>query len=304
MASMTLSVDNANADIEIYIDFDAFSVLNQVTIVRVHPDGTEFIVRGGYQITTFAPSFNYFLIDTEAPLDTAVTYRAFEDVVGLDPSTTVITGGPVTITSSGYQWFKDPARPWANIRVDLCTEQVPCTGLANPVSLMELGNKTRSSDASLIPVLDRKLPADVWARRKGITASVTFLTRTLTAVSEVETLFTAGGPLFLQIQPEFGWPDAYWQPGDLVEEYTGSADQRVPYRRWTVPLVQVDRPSPASAAQGVVCATWCVINAAYATSQDLANTGQSWLGVANCSAVSSPFTGYGFGPYGSGPYGG
>lgn len=300
---MTLSVDNENAHIEIYIDFDSFAVQNQVTIVRVHPDGAEFLVRGGYRIVTFGPSFNYFLIDTEAPLDTAVTYRAFEDVTGLDPSTTVVTGGPATIDSGGYQWFKDPSRPWANIRVDLCPQSMPCTG-TDDVSLLGLGDKTRSADANLVPVLDRKLPADVWARRKGITSSVSFLTRSLTAVSVVETLFAAGGPLFLQIQPEFGWPDAYWQPDDLTEAYTGSRDQRVPFRRWAAPLTQIDQPSPVSAAQGVVCATWCAIEAAYPTIQDLTDTGQSWLGVANCSAVSSPFTGYGFGPYGSGPYGG
>ena len=303
MASLTATANNTYAFISLYIDFDAFTTQNQVTVVRVHPDGTEYTVRGGYRIETFPVTFDYFLTDTEAPLDTAVTYRAFEDVVGLDPSTTVVTGGPVTIDSGGYQWFKDPSRPWADIRVDLCADiGAPCAAIADPVSLLRLGNKTRASDASIIPILDRELPADIWARRKGIVSSLTFLTRTLAAIDTVYDLFTAGGPLLLQFQPEFGWDDAYWQPGELAETYTGSNDQRTPYRRWTVPIVQVDRPSPAGAAQGTACANWCVIEDTYATSQTLADTGLTWLEVASCDTAAS-FVGFGFGGYGDGPYG-
>lgn len=305
MASLTATANNTYAFVELYIDFDAFNTANQVTVVRVHPDGTEYVVRGGYRIVTFPVTFDYSLIDTEVPLDTAVTYRAFEDVVGLDPSTTVVTGGPVTVVSSGYNWFKDPDRPWADVRVDLCGNLGgPCAEIANPVSLLRLGNKTRGPDANIIPVLDRELPADIWARRKGIVSDLTFLTRSLLAIDAVYDLYTAGGPLLVQVQPLYGWADAYWQPGELTETYTGSADQRVPYRRWTVPIVQVDRPSPAGAAQGTVCSNWCLIEDTYATSQDLADTGLSWLDVANCTAVVFPLTGYGFGPYGFGPYGG
>jgi hypothetical protein len=282
MASLTATADDALAHIELYIDFDSFLVENQVTVVRVHPDGSEHIVRGGYRFVTFPVTRDYFLFDSEAPLDTAVTYRAFEDVVGLDPSANVVTGGPVTLTSGGYNWFKDPGRPWANLRVDLCGDQGgPCAGIDNPVSLLRLGDKSRAADANLIPVLDRELPADIWARRKGIVSSITFLTRTLDAIDSVYDLFTAGGPLLLQIQPLFGWPDAYWQPGELTEVYTGSADQQLPYRRWTLPLVQVDRPAPAAPAQGTVNANWCLIEETYETSQDLANTGFDWLDVAD-----------------------
>lgn len=296
MSTLTATADNDNAWVELFLDITSVLVQNQFTIVRVHPDASEHIVRGAYRVPA-----DLFVIDTEAPLNTPVTYRAFEDVVGLDPSANVVTGGPVTITTA-YQWFKDPSRPWANIRVDLCPYSPPCTGTGG-VSLLRLGNKTRASDANLIPILDRELPADIWARRKGIVSSVTFLTRSLDAIDQVYDLFTAGGPLFLQFDPLFGWDDAYWQPGELLEEYTGSANQRTPVRRWTVPLVQVDRPSPVSPAQGVACANWCVIEETYATSQALADTGLTWLDVADCTAVPTPTDGYGFGPYGSGPYG-
>src|SRR3546814_20407646 len=68
----------------------------------------------------------------------------------------------------GYNWFKDPDRPWANVRVDLCPQSAPCSGVGDSVSLLRLGDKTRAADANLIPILDRALPADIWARRKGI----------------------------------------------------------------------------------------------------------------------------------------
>lgn len=298
MASLTATADDTNAHVELFFVSPPVLVQNQFTIVRVHPDGTEYVVRGAYRRVA-----DYFVFDSEAPLDTAVTYRAFEDVVGLDPSANVVTGGPVTVNSNGFNWFKDPARPWANVRVDLCPQSAPCSGVGDSVSLIRLGDKTRASDANLIPVLDRETPADIWARRKGIVSSVTFLTRTLAAIDDIYTLFTAGGPLLLQFQPLYGWPDAYWQPGELSEVYTGSNDQRLPYRRWSVPLVQVDRPSPASAAQGTACANWCAVEDTYATVQDLTDTGYTWLQVADCTAVPGLTDGYGFGPYGSGPYG-
>lgn len=308
MTTLIATADNTNAHVELVVDITLVLVQNQFTIVRVHPDGTEHIVRGGYRFVAFPGPPDYFLIDTEAPLNTAVSYRVFEDVDGLDPAANSTTSNTVTITTT-YQWFKDPNRPWANIAVDLCAEgDTPCSDPTDDVSLLRLGNKTRGSDANLIPVLDRELPADIWSRRKGIVSSVTFLTRSLEAIGRVYDLFTAGGPLLLQFETLFGWDDAYWQPGELLEEYTGSANQRTPYRRWSVPLVQVDRPSPVSPAQGTVCANWCVIEETYATSQDLADTGLDWLDVADCTAVPTPTSGYGFGPpglgYGFGPYGG
>lgn len=298
MSTLTATADNDNAWVELFFDVTTVLVQNQFTIVRVHPDGSEHIVRGAYRVVA-----DLFIIDTEAPLNTAVFYRAFEDVDGLDPAANVTTSNTVTITTTD-QWFKDPSRPWANIQVDLCPYSAPCTGTGG-VSLLRLGNKTRASDANLIPILDRELPADIWARRKGIVSSVTFLTRSLEAIDRVYDLFTAGGPLLLQFDPLFGWDDAYWQPGELLEEYTGSANQRTPTRRWSVPLVQVDRPAPVTPAQGVACATWCAIEEAYATSQALADTGFTWLDVANCNATDgiAAFSGYGDGGYGEGPYG-
>lgn len=303
MATFTATVNTAVGAVDLYVDFDSFLVENQVTIVRVHPDGSEHVVRGGYRITTFPVTRDYFLTDSEAPLDTLIHYRAFEDVAGLDPHANEIVSNSVTVTSGGFQWFKDPARPWANIRVDLCPYSTPCSGTGG-VSLMRLGDKTRASDANLIPILDRELPSDIWARRKGIVSSVSFLTRSLSAIDSVYDLFTAGGPILIQVDPLFGWPDAYWQPGELSEVYTGSADQRLPYRMWSVPLVQVDQPSPAGGAQGTACGNWCVVEDTYATCQDLSDTGLTWQDVADCTATQLPLTGYGFGPYGFGPYGG
>lgn len=305
MSTFTAVADNANADAELTVDFTTTLIDNSFTVVRVHADGTEHLVRGGYRVAFFPTTLDYFLIDTEAPLNVPIHYRAYEDVDGLGTSANQVVSNTITITSA-YSWFKDPARPWANVRVDLCSQTgSPCPD-GTDVSLLRLGDKTRASDANLIGILDRELPADIWARRKGIVASVVFLTRTLDAINRVYDLFTAGGPLLLQFDPLFGWADAYWQPGELSEVYTGSADQRVPYRQWSVPLVQVDQPAPAAAGQGNACANWCVVEADYATIQDLTDTGLTWLDVANCEAVEQ--SGYGFGPpglgYGFGPYGG
>ncbi len=302
MSTFTATADDDNAEVELNIDFTTTLIDNSFTVVRVHADGTEHLVRGGYRVAFFPVTLDYFLIDTEAPLNVPVHYRAYEDVDGLGTSANQVVSNTVTIATD-FNWFKDPSRPWANLRVDLCPAALPCTGSPD-LSLLRLGDKTRASDANLIGILDRALPADIWARRKGIVSSVTFLTRTLDSIDAVYDLFTAGGPLLLQFDPLFGWPDAYWQPGDLAEVYTGSDNQRVPFRQWSVPLVQVDQPSPAAAGQGTVCSNWCLVAERYETSQDLANTGLNWLQVADCTATPVPIPdGYGFGPYGSGPYG-
>lgn len=208
--------------------------------------------------------------DTTAPFGMPLYYRATGDQTG---AVTTYTAGP--LDQAGQVWLRDPLRPWADLALDFCdaaqSGHVP--GCAQPTPdlvWVGLGDETWRADAGLFDVLNAETPADVWARRKHADTTLTFFTRTLAAADRVYALFTAGGPLFLQLPPEYGWADAFVQPGDVAMSRI-SRDQRRPERRWEVPITVVDRP--LGPAQGTVCANWCALADAFPTYGDLAGAG-------------------------------
>lgn len=169
-------------------------------------------------------------------------------------------------------------------------------------------DKTRAVDAGLFPVLNRELPADVYARRKGIETSFSFLSRGADAITTVYELFTAGGPVLIQVpaiylmNSPYGPVDRCYQPGDLLEAYL-SEDQRKVYRLWSAPATQVE--VPVGEPQGTDTANWCAVRDTYGTFADLTATGYSWGQVGEGDAITPPLTGlYGGGLYGDGLYGG
>lgn len=214
--------------------------------------------------------------DTTAPFGTPLYYRATGDQTG---AVTTYTAGP--LDQAGQVWLRDPLRPWADLSLDFCdaAQSGHVAGCAQPspeLVWVGLGDERWRADAGLFDVLNAETPADVWARRKRTDTSITFFTRTLAAADRVYELFTAGGPLFLQLPPEYGWADAFVQPGDVAMSRI-SRDQRRPERRWEVPVTVVDRP--LGPAQGTACATWCALPDVFATYGDLP-AGQTFADLA------------------------
>jgi hypothetical protein len=275
---ITATVDNATACVLIFVDYSTEAgTQNRTTVVRIAPDGTETPVRGATDHDNLN-GLSYFY-DCEAPLDTAVTYRATAT-----PDNVTLVAGPVTIVSSGFVWFKDPLRPWASLRLDLCSQpDLACSDPTDPIALINLGAKTRAGDFTLPSILNAERPADIFARRKDITTSVTFASRTLAAIDDIYTLFTVGGPLFLQMPAAYGWPDKYFQPGDLVETPIGQ-DRRRPWRLWEVPLTAVDQPSPNALPQGTTCANWCLVEDTFPTFADLTALATTWANILDGGA--------------------
>lgn len=245
-----------------------------------------------------------YVYDSEAPLNVALRYRATSNLG------TVILSTPVTITvASGVSWLKDPARPWANVAISQCAQTVPqaaCTPApAEPAVFIiydGLGAETYAADAGLFPVTNRTRPVDVYARRKDAVTSWQVVSSTLTAMNTLNTFYAWGGPVFLQLDSSFGWPDRYYQPGD-VDKARVSGDLSRPMRHWSVPLTVID--NFPGAAQGQARSTWCVVDSRFATYQDMTNTGLTWAQVVAGYAAPAPTSGYGSGIYGGPPvYGG
>ena len=242
--------------------------------------------------------------DTSVPLDTTVWYRWTGD-----PGGTEIVQGPFIELGDGRVLLKDPLRPWANLALDFCATAQQAIGLlCGPQSpdliWVGFGEFTRRADANLFDVYDSETPADIYGRRKRMDGELRIFSKTIPARDQVEALFTAGGPLQLQLPAVYGWPDAFIQPADLTESYIAQ-DQRLPYRLWSAPFTIVDRPT--GPAQGTACANWCDLALAYPTYADLTAANLTWAQIADGTAICPDGPpgedGYGIGPYGDGPYG-
>jgi hypothetical protein len=218
-------------------------------------------------------------IDATAPLDVPVYYR----ITGDEGGTQAI--GPITVDSLGLVWIKDPLRPWATLAFSLCetADEDPDCPPNNPEYLwLGFGEEVWRGDAALFDRLNAETPADVYGRRKYMDGFFQVMTRSLAARDGMYTLFTAGGPVFLQLPAVYGWADAYVQPGDVQPTYI-RPDQRVPDRRYAVPFTRVD--APVGPVQGALCATWCAVLDAFPTFADMTAAGGTWLDVADGSLV-------------------
>ena len=242
--------------------------------------------------------------DTTVPLDTNVWYRWTGD-----PGAQTIVQGPYIETGDGTVLLKDPLRPWANLTLEFCSSSsqalaAMCGPTAPDLIWVGFGEEVRRADANLFDIYQSETPADIWGRRKRLDGSLSIFSKTLAAAEAVHALFTAGGPLQLQMPAVYGWQDAFIQPGDLTKSYI-SQDQRRPYRLWQAPFVIVD--APLGPVQGTECANWCAIEAEYATFADLTASGYTWAqvasGEAGCPDGIPGEDGFGIGPFGDGPYG-
>lgn len=221
------------------------------------------------------------VIDNTAPLDTPVWYQA----VAQDGTTEVY--GPFTIVSGGNVFLRDPLRPWADLELTFCATQQGlrkemCAPFGPELVWTGFGTEVRRVDAGLFDRLDAETPADVYARRKRLDGSMSFMSKTLVAAEAVHTLFTAGGPLFLQLPTVYGWADAYIQPRDLNKDYL-FPDQRMPHRLWNADFVVVD--ATTGPTQGVECATWCDVEEAFATFALMTAAGGTWAQIASGETV-------------------
>lgn len=121
---LTGTVDAANARIDLFIDYVPVSG-TQLTATLIRHTGSvdapgEYVrgLFGGLLLGEQA-----YVSDHEAPLDKQIWYTV------VSPETSeVMTAGPFTIPSNGYVWMKDPGRPWADLRLDLCLN--PSTSVA------------------------------------------------------------------------------------------------------------------------------------------------------------------------------
>lgn len=293
--ALTVTTDTPNALFELHIDYIAAAgTQTSADIYR------GLSVTGPWELLRNVPLLaqEAYAFDNTAPLDTAVWYRTVAN-----DGTEFITG-PNTITTGGDgAWLREPGRPWADLELSVCARPDPLCDPPEALSWVGFDAFGRPTDAGLWEILNDEKPADVYARRKNLTTVINFFSRTLAMKTRVYELFTAGGPLFLQLPPEYGWTDDFIQTtSDLAEDYI-TKDQSKPWRRWSAPVRTVRRP--AGPIQGTACANWCEVAVIYPTYADLTASSGTWGEVADGSATcgAGDLLGYGEGGYGEGGYG-
>ena len=262
------------------VDYSGGALNTVFTVERaLSADGPWLVIQSDVPLLNELAVF----VDNTAPIGVDLWYRFTPD-----GATAPVTVGPYQLPANGHTWIKDPARPWADLKFDTCPTSGPAAPCTDPDPAYVWGGLSglgQAEDAGIFEILNSDVPADVWGRRKSISGTMVFFTRTLDATDRVYDLFTAGGPLQLQLPDVYGWHDAFIQPFELTWEY-GSRDQRRPLRRYEVRFRVVGRP--LGPIQGVDCANWCEVNAAFPTFGDMAATGATWLELVQGSVLCPP----------------
>lgn len=138
---LTGTVDAAKARIDLFIDWvaTAGTQLTGTLFRRVgDPNAQDEYVRGHFGSLLLGQQA--YVSDHEAPLDRQIWYVA----VNNQTADTMIAG-PFTIPSNGYVWMKDPGRPWADLRLDLCLTPSVAAPCPEPALITDTFTRTSVS---------------------------------------------------------------------------------------------------------------------------------------------------------------
>jgi hypothetical protein len=208
-----------------------------VDLYRVDPGGQLSPVRGfssdviGYSVTGPTMLFQ----DYEAPLGVTLRYEYTKHPAEVTTRTYAVTLDPPD--DPGHIWFTDPGQPAKNIL--LTVGQAP--------------NWKRPIERGIQRAVGAKLPqvvSDVRAGREGDLAAVTW---TADEEDALDYLLDAGGALLIRARPGWGLDKAYVSVGDIGDDRVSRYGPE-PIRRWSLPLLIVDRPGGGMA--GSADRTW------------------------------------------------
>ncbi|MFD7705720.1 hypothetical protein [Streptomyces sp. NPDC059786] len=226
----------------------------EMSVYREAADGSRTLVRGpgglwDHQVIT---SDTIVVEDYEAPLNTPVRYVVVTGPVGtLTPGSR--TTGYVTITHTDIQeaWLKDPGNPQRAVRV--LVQAAP--------------DWDQPIQQSVLRVRGRRNPVILSGVRGGLEGDLAVWTRTDAERAALRLLLSSGNVLLWQAAPGMGVDDMYVNVGNVSEGRTGRLAQE-PWRTWTLPLTEADRPV-TTGVNGSAGRTWVDVVAEFDTCADL-----------------------------------
>ncbi|MEU0940292.1 hypothetical protein [Embleya sp. NPDC005971] len=225
-----------------------------ITLSRVDPDGSRHPVRamGGDAVALATTGATMIFEDYEAPLGVLVHYEYSWS--GGSTSTTSVTVPP---PDRSMLWLKDPGQPARNVCL-----------LAATTSAW-----SRKVDRGVYPVRGSRMPVVVSDTRMSREGSVAVYTRDADEQAALDWLLDTGATLLLQ---GLNLGSVYVSVGDSDDAPVDN-DGSDPWRLWTLPITEVDRPIGGMA--GTAGRTWQDVYNNYATWQDVFDAYETWLGV-------------------------
>lgn len=239
LPQQSITADDDSASVHMVIR--EISTSRLMTVYRVLADGAKSLVRGASGLLDRVASTDDTAIvtDYEAPLGVPFSYRIefYSTTTGLLiewRTTTTVTLDP---GDPGYAWLKDPARPLLNRRV--LVRQAP--DWQQPIEQNALRPRGRQNAVVLSGV------------RSGREGSLVVWTQSDDEREALRFLLATGNVLLWQSAPGMGETDVYVAVGEVqFPRITSYAPE--PWREWTLPLTEVDRPTGGMAGSP----TWTV----------------------------------------------
>lgn len=235
----TLTVDDDSTSVQIVErDIDTTTLM---TMYRVLADGSKTLVRGATGlINQLVPTdATYIVTDYEAPLGVPFSYRLefYSTSTGLLVEWR--TTGTVTLDPGdrNYAWLKDPARPLVNMRV--LVRQAP--DWKEPI------------DQQVYRIRGRQNAVVLSGVRSGREGSLVVWTQTDDEREALRFLLATGNVLLWQAAPGMGESDVYVSVAEAAFPRVSTYAPE-PWREWTLPLTEVDRPTGGMAGSS----TWTV----------------------------------------------
>lgn len=261
-------VDNETGSVTLTVNYVPPRTDNNdyLTIRRMDADGSSSIVRGYGSDWDRAPYPYEPLVveDYEAPLGTRVWYDlVWSNDDGTETGARIGTrtfDSPV-LPDGSYVWFKNVGMPALNVRV--MVEEPPAWA--------------RAARSTTYPVVGRTNPVQITQVRAGRTASLKVFAWDADTHRAVNDLLGTGMPVLIQAMPGYNLDgNLYVSVGD-VEAEPAVPDARDDTWRWTLAVVEIDRP--AGGMSGSAGITWQTVHDNYATWDEALATRGTWTQV-------------------------
>lgn len=187
-----------------------------------------------------------------------------------------VSDPPLTVASDGAFRLKDPVRPCNDLKVPLCFDQVqqdPSCAPGSGIFFGGVSREERAANSIILNPTNAQLPLSVNRRRRGISSTLTLVSRTFSDRDNLAAINDPGSPLLLQGPPQYGVKDQYISVGDFGID-RGLTDHRFPIRVNALPYVEVKRPAgPSLGVCGSRMEDLCDIHDTWA---EIAAAGLAW----------------------------
>lgn len=288
MSSITATVDNTYGSVTVVVDYTgvvgATGFGTTVSLTRTTPDGTVKNVRNTPSL--LAGSMAVFT-DTEAPINTLVTYTANAPAV----TGTALSISNVIITGSGQQlggYLKDPTTGVNDVPLVALTALRTGCETATGIGLVGFDSEQYASASGVFQIIGDPRPRVIAMARKNLASTVYLQTTQQSDITALRALLASGRPLLLQVNTAFGWAmdrygSDYIEVLDVTSDRVDLPDQRHNQRVWSLPYVLVYAPGNTSVYQyggnntGLRGASW----------QTLKNNAVTWSTLTGTRSVDS-----------------